>query len=272
MTTVVVTLCDENYYEKAKMTIRDVRSRGEWMGDIVMITVGFSLDDNFRDFYRLTEKQFQRIDTTGLISQIRYPFHGGDGREFTKLVQWEKLHVFDSFFMGWDRVVFLDAGLRILDPLTHFLGLEYSGKILAHHDNGPLDAPRRGQKPFTVQLCIRDPDIGQKLVQEFGPEIMTSTDYFLNCFWIYDTRILQKFTKQDMIHVMNRYPIWKSNEMGVMNAFLHFRHHLWEPLPFRHASSGKILFEWSESTQDPIGTWRDFCALKYPITLKPNDT
>ena len=45
--TVVVTLTDENYFNRAKRTILDVRTKGKWTGDIVLITVGFNPSKNF---------------------------------------------------------------------------------------------------------------------------------------------------------------------------------------------------------------------------------
>lgn len=270
---VVVTLCDRPYYDRMKTTIRDVRSRGRWTGSFVVITVGFTMDAMFRDFYEITEVQFPRIDTDALVRSIGEPFPGWDGREFTKRVQWEKLHVFDDYFRQWDRVVFLDAGLRILAPIERFLSLDSRGKILAHHDNGSPDAPHRGTKRFGEQLFFGPGDAHRsRFISEFGEPCLEAVDYFLNCFWIYDTEILNVCTKDQLIDLMNAYPIWKSNEMGVMNTLFHFRHKLWEPLPFVDKTTGKIWFEWSESTQPSLtGTWRDFCALKYPVTLRLTD-
>ena len=54
MKTVVVTITDAGYYHKAKRTIIDVRSRGKWTGDLVLITVGFDPNRNFCDFYNVT--------------------------------------------------------------------------------------------------------------------------------------------------------------------------------------------------------------------------
>ena len=272
--TVVVTLTDVGYFDRARVTVRDVRSRGQWTGDLVVISVGFCLNEAFRDFYGIIEMQFPRIDTEPLVQKIGTPFPGGDGREFTKRVQWEKLHVFDPYFQKWDRVIFLDAGLRILAPLSVFQSLDWRGRFLAHHDNGALNAPRRGNKPFGLQLCVRDDTTLDDLSETFPDDDMTtSQDYFLNCMWIYDTAILQRYQlKQEMMEIMDRFPIWKSNEMGVMNAILHFRHHLWTPFPLRDPILGKVLFEWSEMTQTPPGTWRDYCALKYPVTLSLHDT
>ena len=54
--TVVVTLTDAGYFSRAKRTIIDVRSRGEWTGDIVLITVGFDAPRNFLDYYNIIQE------------------------------------------------------------------------------------------------------------------------------------------------------------------------------------------------------------------------
>ena len=51
--TVVVTLTDAGYFSRAKRTIIDVRSRGEWTADLVLITVGFDAPRNFLDYYKI---------------------------------------------------------------------------------------------------------------------------------------------------------------------------------------------------------------------------
>ena len=68
MKTVVVTLTDQAYFHKAKRTILDIRSRGEWTGDLVLITVGFDAPPNFLDYYRIIGKRVEHLDT----SHLRY--------------------------------------------------------------------------------------------------------------------------------------------------------------------------------------------------------
>ena len=61
--TVFVLVTDDAYLFRAKKTIQDLRSRGMWLGDIVVINIGsLSLQSNFKDFYRLEEKRFPPIE------------------------------------------------------------------------------------------------------------------------------------------------------------------------------------------------------------------
>ena len=257
---------DNAYFQKAKKTIVDLRSRGNWQGDIVLITIDFDLNANFKDFYNITEVKFLKIDKTSLLEKIGpNGFSNSDKREINKVNQWEKIHVFDDYFKRWQRVVFLDAGLRVLEDVSHLLCLDYTGKILA-----PRDGKISEYNWFETQLSYDNQDYIKSLVSHFGDNILTS-EFMLNCIWIYDTSILELCDKKQLIEAMNAYPICKTNEMGIMNLLFHFKYHLWEPFPIKSATNGKYLFDWCE-LNNPGTNWREYCYIKYPVTITFEDT
>ena len=62
--TVFVVVTDEAYayLYKAKRTVQDLRTRGMWLGDIVMINVRVTpINTIFLDFYNVWEKKFPQI-------------------------------------------------------------------------------------------------------------------------------------------------------------------------------------------------------------------
>ena len=67
--------------------------------------------------------------------------------------------------------------------------------------------------------------------------------------------------KEEFINIMNEYPIFKSNEMGVMNIILHFKYNIWVPFPEK-TTHGKFLFDWCELNR-PGTTWNQYCFIKY---------
>jgi hypothetical protein len=269
MTTAFVTLCDAAYWPKARTTILDIRRIGEWRGDLVLIAVDFEPPADFCATYRVKlAPKFPRIPTESLLAAYRAapftrPTH--DRREFTKVTQWEKLHVFDRWFHHWARVIFFDAGIRLFGPVDPFLHLDWRGKFLAQDD-----CLIHSSNCFEDQLeMAANPEAVIAFCNDFGPVLKRR--YFLNCAWIYDTEAVgQRVSVQDFVDVMNRYPIWRTNEMGPMNALLHFRHGLWEPFP-QVAVDGRFLLDWSEANH-PGSTWRNFYALKYAIAPPPAPT
>lgn len=273
--TVFVLVTDNKYLYKTKTTIIDLRSRGEWTGDIVLICIDLDdLNKNFTDFYNITTKVFPQIaNKKELMKLLHYTSFSDtiDGREMSKMNQWEKLHVMDDYFKKWDRVVFLDAGLRVLSSVhDSILALEYKGKFMAPDDGGnyiPLPNP---DKLFQTQVSKTFPNRILGLQSDFGKNVLESA-YFLNCIWVYDTAILDICSKDEMIRGMLEYPVCKTNEMALMNLFIHFKYKLWERFPI-HAKNGKILFEWSEANNPRSSTWRDYCFIKYPQTITFEDT
>jgi len=263
---VFVLLTDENYFNKCKKTILDLKSIGKWIGDVVVISVNFNIPDNFKKLYNIIEVSFQEINKHKLINLIKTPFEDSDQREFNKLNQWEKLHVFDTYFLNWDKVIFLDAGLRILDSVEYLLNLDCNHVFMAPNDAGVNENPN---KIFSSQISCRDTQLVDNLTNEFGKEILNS-QYFLNCIWMYDTKILNVIKKEEMIEYMYKYPLCKTNEMTIMNLIIHFKYKLWKPFPHYIPDKTKYLFDWCELNN--YGTrWNNYCYLKYPVTISFDD-
>jgi hypothetical protein len=275
--TVVVLYTDAGYFSKARRTILDLRTRGQWGGEIVVITQpSFNLNEDFKLFYDITNIQFPLIDKTALVQKLPPAgFNGSDKRELHKLLQWEKFHVFDQYFKKWSRVIFVDAGMRILDSVAHLLDLNYKGKILAPNDAGFYD---RKDKIFRDQISFHDLGLIESLNNEFGfaydpspacgipKDRWLDSHYFLNCIWVFDTSLLNIITKEVLIEYMYKYPLCRTNEMTIMNLIFHYKFKVWEAFPKRN-KLGKILFEWSESNHNFATTWRNFCYIKYPSTI-----
>ena len=74
-----------------------------------------------------------------------------------------------------------------------------------------------------------------------------------------------------MIDGILKYPVCKTNEMTLMNLYIHFKYNLWTRFP-KNASNGKVLFDWCETNNPLRSTWRDYCFLKYPVTITLEDT
>lgn len=265
MKTVVVTLTDQGYFHKAKRTLIDVRSRGEWTGDLVLVTVGFDAPRNFVDYYNISVFRVEHIPTDDVVEKYRTtPIRPTcDNREFAKLTQWDKFYLFDPMFKKWDRVIYLDAGLRVLDRIQHLADLPCDNSILAPDDAAPYDSSKRFGGIIETD---RNPDVVDRLFQEYDRSILDSR-YFLNCIWMYDTALLQRDLFSELVCAMNTYPICRCNEMTIMNLIFTFRYHVWKPFP--EWSGQKRLFGWTEWDRDygQHGTWRDFCFMKYPFTI-----
>jgi hypothetical protein len=264
--TVVVTLTDSNYFSKAKRTIIDIRSRGEWIGDIVLITINFNPSSNFLDYYKVIQKNVEHINTDYLMDQYKkHPLHTvSDQRHILKLTQWDKFYVFDDYFKQWDKVIFLDAGLRVFDKIEILDNLNCERKIIAPDDAPPYD----NEKRFRLMMELdANPNATNELWKEYSKEILNGR-YFLNCIWVYDTSILNICNFDELVNTMNKYPFCRCNEMTIMNLLFTFKYKLWSAFP-EFSSNGKGLFGWIEFDRNygDNNTWRNFCFMKYPCTI-----
>lgn len=260
--TVFVTLSDEKYSTKAFQTIRELRGRGRWTGEIVYITVDFVPSAEWLKELNVTIHPVTHIDTRHLVEQLTANPIGpsDDGRHLGKLVQWDKLYTFSDFFRQWNRVVFLDAGLRIFDSVEPLLALPWKGCLMAPDDSDPYDNGNR----FQCQLHLdKNPPVAEALLAEFGKEILTQK-YFLNCIFMYDTALLDHCGMKDLVAAMNAYPICHCNEMTIMNLLFTFKLGVWKPFPQRVGY--QYLFGWCEQNYKERPTWRDFSFIKYSVT------
>jgi hypothetical protein len=73
-TTVVVLLTDTHYFKKAKNTIIDLRTRGKWNGEIVLITVDFDLNVKLIHLKVNLVNKYNLIVFLLLLKKINYLF------------------------------------------------------------------------------------------------------------------------------------------------------------------------------------------------------
>lgn len=258
--TVFVTLCDGGYFSRAKQTIKDVRTYGNWEGDVVLICVDFTPPSDFIELFGVKTVSFPRFDLTRYLEKVRekaFSVPTDDGRELKKTTQWEKLHAFEPYFKQWERVVWLDAGLRVVDDVKNLLALDWRGKFLAPDDtHGKTHRFSCG-----IELVNRPAEL-EAATAKFN--IRLDDRYFLNCIWIHDTSL--PVGVEDFLEGLE-YAIWRHNEMGVMNAVLHFKQGVWSPFPIV-AENGKFLFDWCELNRGHGAHWTEYCAIKYPVTIR----
>lgn len=246
----VATYTDAGYLQRAKTTIHELRTNGKFFGDIVVMTDGtFKIDQRFILKYNLTIKEYPDIDVSNLIEQIKkHPFKDSDGREYNKTKQWNKLYVFDTYFKQWDFVFFFDAGMRIFDSLDYFYPQFKSGALVAMDDGHP-----EFTKKFDSQIELSNTEVVDKLKTIYD----IRGNYFLNCMFMFDTALITDTTLQELIAMMNEYPICKTNEMAVMNIYFKS---VWVPLRI-YLADERILFDWTERGNRPRS---DYITLKYP--------
>ena len=264
--TAFVTACDIGYMPRAQRTIHELRSRGGWNGDIVLIAIDFDPADDVMKQYNVIVHKVSHINTDNLVRQLKETPIGDthDNRHFGKLYQWDKLYVFTEYFKQWNRIVFLDAGLRVFNTVQPLLDLEWHNKIIAYDDSGDTPHHDNGNR-FKCQLrCSANPTVAEQLFQKW-PRSILDEHYFLNCIFLYDTALLSQVSFDELVEAMNLYPICSCNEMTIMNLFFTFKLRCWQPMPY-YTPEGKYLFGWCERNYRENPNWERFHFIKYSVT------
>jgi hypothetical protein len=260
--TVFVTLCDTAYFWKAQLTIQELRRAGEWYGEVVLITVDFDAPEEFLEMYSVQQYRIRHIDTSLLLTSYeKYPLSSDDNRHVGKLSQWDKFYVFSEYFRKWDRVLFMDAGMRIYTSIHILFTLPWQGKLVAPSGGDPYSEMNR------LATQIRDkenPEAARVLYADYPKDLFSSHKDFLNGIFIYDTALLDKISMADMICAMNKYPLCGNNEMTIMNLLFNIKLNVWERMPQKIGN--RYLFNWSDRNfnRGEHVQLTDFVCLKYP--------
>jgi len=258
MKTVFVTLSDPAYFPRAQRTLHELRTLGKWTGDVVLIAVDFEpppLKDVI--LYKTSH-----IPTEALLEFYKEcPITKGDSRHITRIYQWDKLQVFSYFFRQWDRVVFLDAGMRVFNPVAPLLALDCTGTLYA-----PDDSEYPPNPALRFRNCIDDlacPEKYRELLETYSPEIL-SRRFFVSAMFMYETALLERVSYGELLDTMYRYPIGTCNDMWLLNLIFNCKYDVWKPLPKQ--LDGLYTFGYNESPFNGTpGEWTDFICTKFPF-------
>lgn len=251
----MVVFSDRQQQERAQQTLEAIRRQGRWEGSLVWVAINFEPP---RDFVREWDIEIlirPALHVQWLLDLRRiYPFHGTDGRETQKLIQFSKLRVLDPFFTRWRSMLYLDAGMHIANPIAPIFSIPHAGRFVAPDDRYPFDDPN---KTFFAQWDQEAmPDRFQDLAARYEDNA-----YFLNCMWLMDTSLITSSLLREFMSLLRRYPISRTNEMAIMNLYLR---PIWTPLPELVAvDDNKTMlrvFDWSERHGRRT---RDYILLKY---------
>lgn len=255
--TAFVTLTDQSYFNKALQTIHELRHYGQWQGDIILIAVDFE-----PKIENVIIHPIKHIDHLPLWEEWkRYPIKRmDDNRHYGKFYQWDKLQVFTSFFKQWERIIFLDAGMRVCSNVNSILSIDYKDQFIAPDDSTPGDNGNR----LKVQFDLEANKITTQLLHyELGKEWLEQK-YFINCIFMFDTNLITDTTLDELKMLMYKYPISLCNEMGIMNLYFNVKHKVWTALPEKIDG---YLYGWCELNYPEKPTWKDFTFIKYSVTM-----
>lgn len=204
-----VFVCDKPYFDKFIFTCTQLITTGKYNGDICLV-VGDDLKDNilldceFIKTNNIIIKHFSNIQFSEEFLRVNNTINS-DGRHLTKKFQWHKLYLFDIYFKRWNYIFYLDCGMRIYSDIFPLLNEAKENTLLAHSDAYPLyEWKLKSQFDSNNELFI-------KLNNTYKLDI----DYFQTGIMLYDTKILEENTFDDLYKLSLEYPISRTNEQGI---------------------------------------------------------
>jgi len=188
---------------------------------------------------------------------------------YDRRFQLHKFHVFDIYFKKWDYVFYIDCGMYIYSDIHPILQLKEPNILFANRDG--IDGEEWMESGDRISGSIVGDGIGQAMklhsqfvkLEPYYSELKMSYDLFKNCFQtgflLYDTRIINSNTFSDLLQLLHKYPISRTNEQGIMALYFTQIKPCWKQLPRK--VNDKYTYDMVKCVRD------DYIMIKYPATV-----
>ncbi len=204
-----------------------LRGNGKYSGELLIITSKLTptfLIRSIRKKHNVKVLRFKKIkfDRKTEFELNNIETFDDPNRNKTKKFQWHKLHLFDEYLKNWDHVFYLDINMNIHHDINRILDLSPNHHFMARADAFPdYDRDLKTQFDQTHPLF-------KNLEKKYKLEVQ---DYFQTGVMYFDTNIINKNTKDEIINLVKKYPITKTNEQGVLNLYFYLDKKVYRELP-----------------------------------------
>jgi hypothetical protein len=214
MNTCVVFVCNQAYLHKFYNTCSQLITVGNYKGEICLVIgddLNYShfLQSEFIIKNKIIVKHFPNIQFSkefmSIQKNMNRPPHW-----FMKQFQFHKFHLFNTYFKRWDYIFYLDCGITIYSDISPMLNEKKENTILAHSDAFPT-YERRLYDQFDKNYT----EYFRKLNNAYNLNI----DYFQTTIMLYDTKLINDDTYQNILNLVLEYPISITNDQGIIALY-----------------------------------------------------
>jgi len=248
--TVVAVVSDFKFLNSNFNKLYDqLRGHGNYQGEILVITSKFSpcfLIKSIRKKNKVKVLRFKNIkfDKITEFELNNLETYNDPNRNLTKKFQWHKLHLFDEYMKNWDYVFYLDINMNIHSDINRILAHTPENCFMARSDTYPnYDRELKTQFDQSHPVYI-------ELEENYD---LSVNDYFQTGVMYFDTKIISKHTKNQIIDLVNKYPISKTNEQGTLNLYLYLQKKKYRELPSK-INGYTTYFYWKLNNENIIIT------------------
>tara|TARA_Y100000816_G_C26108444_1_gene590253 strand:+ start:6086 stop:7066 length:981 start_codon:yes stop_codon:yes gene_type:complete len=210
----VVFVTNQKYLEKFYATCSQLRSVGNYKGDVCLI-IGDDLNNSeFRENEFITKNNIivKHYPDTQFTPEFLEKQKQLNRESFwvEKLFQYHKLYLFTDYFKKWDYIFYLDCGITILNDITPMMEIREKNTLLAHSDSYP-----KYNNNLDYQFDTFQPEF-QKLRETYS----LNKDYPQTTIMLFDTCLIEDDMRNKLWELAQTYPISVTNDQGIIA--LHF--------------------------------------------------
>lgn len=210
----VCVVADFKYlYKNFNRLYKQIRNNGNYSGDILVIT-GFLTCKYFIKSLRKSNNvyvyKFKKIKFNKISELTLSSLKSSPNRHLTKNFQWHKLYLFTEKIKKWDYIFYLDINMTIHEDINPILEIYPKNELLARADGYP---------DYEWKLDSQFDETHDKFDELKKVFDLETTDYFQTGFLYFDTKIIDNNTFQEIINLVNMYPISITNEQGILNLY-----------------------------------------------------
>tara|TARA_B100000214_G_scaffold190650_1_gene137800 strand:+ start:414 stop:1205 length:792 start_codon:yes stop_codon:yes gene_type:complete len=204
-----------------------LRTIGKYQGEVLIITSKFTPTFFIRSIRKKNNVKVLRFKKINFDKKTDFELNNlqtfsDPNRHKTKKFQWHKLHLFDEYLKNWDYIFYLDINMNIHYDLNKILDISPTNCFMARADTYPnYDRELKSQFDQTHSLF-------GMLEENYKLDVQ---NYFQTGVMYFDTNIIEKNTKNEIINLVKKYPITKSNEQAILNLYLYLEKKIYKELP-----------------------------------------
>ena len=223
----VIVLSNQKYFEKCKNTIKLIRDIGKWTGDLVFVYGDDITIKNIQEIqkYCIIPKYFPDLDLKEVIDKLNQKPYKGLDFKLRKMFCFHKFYLFDTYFKNWNKVFYIDCGMKIYNPIQPLFDTMCKNNLLANSDAQPTHKWK-----LSCQFNSKSyPEVYKELENEFELDI----DYFQSTILLYNTKIIKEDTRQNLINLLDKYFIGFTNDQAIMNLYFNCQLKIWKQVPLK---------------------------------------
>lgn len=208
--------------------VTQIRNEGNYIGEIIVLTSIYTpvfllklKDKSNLKFIKFNKIKFDK-KTDYELKTINT--NGQPNRHIYKNFQWHKLHLFDEKLKNWKYIFYIDINMTIHKDINPILDNTPNHLIFANRDSNDRE-----------NWVLKDQfDTTHKKFKELNKKYnLLIKDYFQTGMLYFDTDIVDNKTKDQILNLVESFPITRTNEQAILNLYFIFERNLYHQLPQR---------------------------------------